>query len=84
MNGNRTTKKVFNAQTIGIRRKCRENLRWIDGLEKRLLVLKTLARKRLALKKLLEGPPMDLDPLRKESKDANYDDEMILKLETKF
>ncbi|GFV34501.1 uncharacterized protein TNCV_467131 [Trichonephila clavipes] len=32
------TKKVFNAQPIGARRKSRPNLRWIDGLEKDLLV----------------------------------------------
>ncbi|GFV24582.1 uncharacterized protein TNCV_1914441 [Trichonephila clavipes] len=32
-----TTKKVFNAQPIGTRRKGRPNLTWIDGLEKDLL-----------------------------------------------
>ncbi|PRD32136.1 UNVERIFIED_CONTAM: hypothetical protein NCL1_21396 [Trichonephila clavipes] len=36
-----TTKKVFNDQPIGTRRKGRLNLRWIDGLEKDLLVLRT-------------------------------------------
>ncbi|GFT20590.1 hypothetical protein TNCV_2184141 [Trichonephila clavipes] len=36
-----TTKKVFNAQQIGTRRKGKPNLRWIDGLEKYLLVLRT-------------------------------------------
>ncbi|GFV19163.1 uncharacterized protein TNCV_3223811 [Trichonephila clavipes] len=35
-----TTKKVFNAQPIGTRRKGRPNLKWIDGLEKDLLVLR--------------------------------------------
>ncbi|GFV65494.1 uncharacterized protein TNCV_1737311 [Trichonephila clavipes] len=58
MNEDRTTKKVFNAQPIGTLRKGRPNLKWIDGLEKDLLVLRTrnwrtLARK-LARKKLLE------------------------------
>ncbi|GFX59530.1 uncharacterized protein TNCV_2034581 [Trichonephila clavipes] len=38
MNEDRTTKKVFSAQPIGTRRKGRPNLRWIDGLEKDLLV----------------------------------------------
>ncbi|GFW93108.1 hypothetical protein TNCV_3888491 [Trichonephila clavipes] len=37
----RTTKKVFNANPIGTRRKGRPNLRWIDVLEKVLLVLRT-------------------------------------------
>ncbi|GFW69065.1 uncharacterized protein TNCV_2919631 [Trichonephila clavipes] len=37
----RTTKKVFNARPFGTRRKGRPNLRWIDGLEKDLLVLRT-------------------------------------------
>ncbi|GFU18836.1 uncharacterized protein TNCV_1085751 [Trichonephila clavipes] len=41
MDENRTTKKVFNAKSTGIRRKGRKNLRWIDGLEKDLLVLRT-------------------------------------------
>ncbi|GFW58015.1 uncharacterized protein TNCV_2741611 [Trichonephila clavipes] len=40
MNESRTIKKVFNAQPIGTRRKGRSN-RWIDGLEKDLLVLGT-------------------------------------------
>ncbi|GFT40088.1 uncharacterized protein TNCV_2171051 [Trichonephila clavipes] len=40
-NEDRITKKVFNAQPIGTRRKGRPNLRWIDGLEKDLLVLRT-------------------------------------------
>ncbi|GFU62719.1 uncharacterized protein TNCV_1518981 [Trichonephila clavipes] len=52
-------KKVFNAQPIGTRRKYRQNLRWIDGLEKDLLVLRasnwrTLTGRRLAWKRLLE------------------------------
>ncbi|GFV13855.1 uncharacterized protein TNCV_523341 [Trichonephila clavipes] len=55
----RTTKKVLNTQPIGLRRKSTSNLRWIDGLEKYLLVLrtkswKTLAGRRLAWKRLLE------------------------------
>ncbi|GFU55760.1 uncharacterized protein TNCV_2969291 [Trichonephila clavipes] len=59
MNEDCINKKVFNAQPIGIRRKGRPNLRWIDGLEKYLLVLRTknwrtLAGRRLAWKKLLE------------------------------
>ncbi|GFW39812.1 uncharacterized protein TNCV_2419781 [Trichonephila clavipes] len=59
INEHRTTKKVSNAQPIGTRRKGRPNLRWIDGVEKDLLVLRTrtwrtLARKRLAWKRLLE------------------------------
>ncbi|GFU50825.1 uncharacterized protein TNCV_2495291 [Trichonephila clavipes] len=41
MDENRTTKKVFNVQPIDTRRKSRPNLRWIDGLEKDLLVLRT-------------------------------------------
>ncbi|GFW60664.1 hypothetical protein TNCV_570101 [Trichonephila clavipes] len=48
-------KKVFNAQPIGTRRKGRSNLRWIDGLEKDLLNLRTKkwraqAKRRLAWK----------------------------------
>ncbi|GFX42999.1 uncharacterized protein TNCV_436151 [Trichonephila clavipes] len=55
----RTTKKVFNAKTISTRKMGRPNLRWIDGLEIDLLVLRTknwrtLAGKRLAWKRLLE------------------------------
>ncbi|GFW58071.1 uncharacterized protein TNCV_2742171 [Trichonephila clavipes] len=55
----RTTKKVFNSQLISTRRKDKPNLRWIDGLEKDLLVSrtknwKTLAGKRLVWKRLLE------------------------------
>ncbi|PRD28990.1 UNVERIFIED_CONTAM: hypothetical protein NCL1_30767 [Trichonephila clavipes] len=56
---NSTTKNVFNAQTIGTRRKDWSNLRWIDGLEKDLQVLRTknwrtLVGRRLAWKRLLE------------------------------
>ncbi|GFW64110.1 jerky-like protein [Trichonephila clavipes] len=59
MEEDRATKKVFNAQLIDIRRKGRSNLRWIDGLEKDLLVFRTknwrtLAGRRLAWKRLLE------------------------------
>ncbi|GFW01963.1 hypothetical protein TNCV_1148431 [Trichonephila clavipes] len=41
MDENRTTKKDINAQPIGTRRKGRPNLRWIDDLEKDLIVLRT-------------------------------------------
>ncbi|GFV38731.1 uncharacterized protein TNCV_4420991 [Trichonephila clavipes] len=59
MNEDRTIKKVSNAQPIGTRRKGRLNFRWIDGLEKDLLVLRTrnwrkLAGRRLAWKRLHE------------------------------
>ncbi|GFV62963.1 uncharacterized protein TNCV_3177561 [Trichonephila clavipes] len=59
MNEDRTTKTVFNAQPIGTRRKGKPNLQWIVSLGKGLLVLRTknwrtLARKRLAWKRLLE------------------------------
>ncbi|GFX15440.1 uncharacterized protein TNCV_3303691 [Trichonephila clavipes] len=59
INEDRTTKKVFNAQPIGTRKKGRPNLRRIDGLEKDLLVLRTrywrtLAGRRLAWKRLFE------------------------------
>ncbi|GFW20985.1 uncharacterized protein TNCV_1714921 [Trichonephila clavipes] len=55
----RITKKVFNAQPIGTRRKGGPNLRWIGGLEKDLLDLRTkhwrtLAGRRLAWKRLHE------------------------------
>ncbi|GFT51388.1 uncharacterized protein TNCV_4955021 [Trichonephila clavipes] len=48
MEEDRTTQKVFTAQPIGIQRKGRPNLRWIDGLEKDLLVLRTKNLKTLA------------------------------------
>ncbi|GFX40036.1 hypothetical protein TNCV_2273191 [Trichonephila clavipes] len=53
-------KKVFNAQPIGKRRKSRPNLRWIDGLEKYLVVLRTKnwrtqAGRMLACKRLIKG-----------------------------
>ncbi|GFV19879.1 uncharacterized protein TNCV_481051 [Trichonephila clavipes] len=59
MNENRTNKKVFYVQPIGIRRKGRPNLRWIDDLEKDLFVLKTknwrtLARSIMVWKCLFE------------------------------
>ncbi|GFW64122.1 uncharacterized protein TNCV_708271 [Trichonephila clavipes] len=59
MEEDHTTKKFFNAQLIDIRRKGRSNLRWIDSLEKDLLVFRTknwrtLAGRRLAWKRLLE------------------------------
>ncbi|GFV51499.1 uncharacterized protein TNCV_2908021 [Trichonephila clavipes] len=59
MDENHTTKKVFNDQPIGTRRKDRPNLRWIGGLGKDLLVLRTeslriLAERRLSWKRLLE------------------------------
>ncbi|GFW91335.1 uncharacterized protein TNCV_737491 [Trichonephila clavipes] len=64
-------KKVFKAQPIGTRKKGRPNLRWIDGLEKDLLVLRTrdwrtLAGRRLAWKMLLEKATWPVVPLRKE------------------
>ncbi|GFU80522.1 uncharacterized protein TNCV_533961 [Trichonephila clavipes] len=40
MDKNRTTNKVFNTLPTGTRRKGWPNLRWIDGLEKDLLVLR--------------------------------------------
>ncbi|GFW05751.1 uncharacterized protein TNCV_4627601 [Trichonephila clavipes] len=59
MNENRTTKKDFNGKPIGTRRKGSPNFRWIDGLENCLLLLRTknwrtLARRRMAWKRLLE------------------------------
>ncbi|GFT55027.1 uncharacterized protein TNCV_2325361 [Trichonephila clavipes] len=58
MNEDRTTKKFFKAQPIVTRRKGRSNLRWIDGLEKDLLVLRTrnwrTLAERMACKRLLE------------------------------
>ncbi|GFU89909.1 uncharacterized protein TNCV_163941 [Trichonephila clavipes] len=59
MDENRATKKLFKVHPIDAQRKGRQNLRWIDGLEKDLLVLRTknrrtLARRRLAWKRLLE------------------------------
>ncbi|GFV67487.1 uncharacterized protein TNCV_4621681 [Trichonephila clavipes] len=59
MNEDCTTRKAFNAQPSGPRRKDRQNLRWTDGLEKDLLVLRTknwrtLAGRRLTRKRLLE------------------------------
>ncbi|GFT53451.1 uncharacterized protein TNCV_3324411 [Trichonephila clavipes] len=41
MDEDRSAKKVFSAQPSGIRKKGKPNLRWIDGLEKDLLILKT-------------------------------------------
>ncbi|GFU34619.1 hypothetical protein TNCV_1993401 [Trichonephila clavipes] len=78
MDEDRTTKKVFNAQPIGTRRKARSNLRWIDGLKKDILVLRTknwrtLERRRLYARlrfyvkavtpKCLGNPPVDRDRL---------------------
>ncbi|GFX04120.1 uncharacterized protein TNCV_3972691 [Trichonephila clavipes] len=53
-----TIEEVFKAQPIHTRRS-RSNLKWVDGLENDLLVLRaknwrTLARRRLAWKRLLE------------------------------
>ncbi|GFW43721.1 uncharacterized protein TNCV_4770701 [Trichonephila clavipes] len=69
MNEDRTTKRVLIAQPIGARRKNRPNLRWIDGLEKDLLVLRTsnwrtLAERRLAWKRR-PNPLWSIVPLRK-------------------
>ncbi|PRD22140.1 UNVERIFIED_CONTAM: hypothetical protein NCL1_49922 [Trichonephila clavipes] len=44
----RTTKKVFDAQPIGTRREGRLNRRWIEDIEKDLLVLSALAGRKLA------------------------------------
>ncbi|GFX45293.1 DUF4817 domain-containing protein [Trichonephila clavipes] len=57
MDVDRTTTNVFNAQPIGTRRRGRPKLRWIDGLENDLIVLRTknwrtLAGRRLAWKRL--------------------------------
>ncbi|GFX31317.1 uncharacterized protein TNCV_2061351 [Trichonephila clavipes] len=52
MDEDRTTKKVFNAQPIGTWRKGMPNLKWINGLEKGLLVLKTENWRILAERKL--------------------------------
>ncbi|GFU48378.1 uncharacterized protein TNCV_3342691 [Trichonephila clavipes] len=65
MDEDRTTKTIFNARPIGTQRKDRPNLRWIDGLEKDLPVLRiknwrALAGRRLVCKRLLEkvkAPP---------------------------
>ncbi|GFX11051.1 uncharacterized protein TNCV_2246281 [Trichonephila clavipes] len=56
MNEDRTTEKIFNAQPIGVRRKGRPNLKWIDGLEKDRLVLRARNWRtgRLGWKRLLE------------------------------
>ncbi|GFX72186.1 uncharacterized protein TNCV_1954621 [Trichonephila clavipes] len=53
MKEDRATKKVFNAQPDGTRRKGRPNLRWIDSLEKNLLVLRTrnTSKKKAGLEK---------------------------------
>ncbi|GFV54718.1 hypothetical protein TNCV_3844371 [Trichonephila clavipes] len=50
-----TKKKGFNAQPISTRRKGRRNLRWIDGLEKDLLVLRTRYWRTLAGRRLACG-----------------------------
>ncbi|GFU12336.1 uncharacterized protein TNCV_2748391 [Trichonephila clavipes] len=58
MSEDRATKKVFIAEPIDTPRKGRSNLRWIDGLEKDLVLRarnwRTLAGRRLDWKKLLE------------------------------
>ncbi|GFU03355.1 uncharacterized protein TNCV_3338681 [Trichonephila clavipes] len=71
MDEDRSTKKVFNSQPFGTRRKGRPNLRWIGGLENDLLVLRTenwrtLVGRRLTRKRLLEkakAPPWVVEPL---------------------
>ncbi|GFX27063.1 hypothetical protein TNCV_439691 [Trichonephila clavipes] len=68
------SKKVFNAQSISTRRKGKPNLRYINGLEKDLLVLRTknsrtFNRKKAGLEKTSregEGPPWAVEPLGKE------------------
>ncbi|GFV35313.1 hypothetical protein TNCV_3203451 [Trichonephila clavipes] len=47
-------KEVFNAQPTGTQRKDRPNLRWFDGLEKDLLVLRTKNWRTQAGRRLLE------------------------------
>ncbi|GFX16300.1 hypothetical protein TNCV_4705531 [Trichonephila clavipes] len=54
MNEESTTKKVFNTQPIGTRKKGRPNHRWIDILEKDLLVLRTKNWRALAVWKKAE------------------------------
>ncbi|GFS95152.1 uncharacterized protein TNCV_2704981 [Trichonephila clavipes] len=68
MNEDSITKKVFNAQPMGTRRKGRPNFKRIDGLEKDLLVLRTgnwrtLAGRRLAWKRLLEKISISISSL---------------------
>ncbi|GFV65584.1 hypothetical protein TNCV_778701 [Trichonephila clavipes] len=46
-------KKVFNDQPIGTRKKGRPNLRWINDLEKDLLILRTMNRRTLAGRRLV-------------------------------
>ncbi|GFX05693.1 uncharacterized protein TNCV_3198101 [Trichonephila clavipes] len=59
INEDRITKKVFSAQPMGKRRNGRPYFRWIDDLEKDILVLRTrnwrtLAGRRMAWKRLHE------------------------------
>ncbi|GFW95503.1 uncharacterized protein TNCV_1722041 [Trichonephila clavipes] len=55
MDEDRTTKKVFNVHPIGPRRKGRPYLKWIDGFEKGLLVLRTRNWRTLAGRRLARG-----------------------------
>ncbi|GFY10198.1 hypothetical protein TNCV_2628771 [Trichonephila clavipes] len=55
MEQDRTTKKVFNTQPIGTRREGRQDLRWIDSLEKDLSVLRNKSCRTLAKAKGLLG-----------------------------
>ncbi|GFW10988.1 hypothetical protein TNCV_4459631 [Trichonephila clavipes] len=71
MDEDHTTKKIFNAQPIDPWGKGRSNLRWIDGLEKDLLILRiknwrTQAGRRLARKRLLEKANPGLSSIDKE------------------
>ncbi|GFV80687.1 hypothetical protein TNCV_4618491 [Trichonephila clavipes] len=74
MNEDRTSKKIFNAQPTGTRRRGRPNLKLIDGLEKDILVLRTwnwitLKKKKTGLDKASgegQGPPWAVVPLRKD------------------
>ncbi|GFW33289.1 uncharacterized protein TNCV_2859661 [Trichonephila clavipes] len=52
VNEDRTTEKVFIAQPISTRRKGGPNLRWIDDLEKDLLVLRTKNWRTIAVRRL--------------------------------
>ncbi|GFS95126.1 hypothetical protein TNCV_2704801 [Trichonephila clavipes] len=65
MNEDRTTKKVFNARPIDTRIKGRPNLRWIDGLEKDLLVLRILFPEALRKEAWLNENVMANFPLSK-------------------
>ncbi|GFW54765.1 uncharacterized protein TNCV_2654051 [Trichonephila clavipes] len=74
MDEDRFAKNAFNAQPIDTRREGRANLRWMDGIEKDLLVLRiengrTLTGRRMACGKGFlrrPRPTLGVEPLRKE------------------